>query len=309
MSPPLHYLVVLSIAVQCASAWSPLACPAPDAPFPASCTAAPLSVDAAVTMFFQIESQGSDGGWLNCTSTGSDPVTYCARSWTQPESGSVGSCFFLLPAHESYSCKSSGSLGNINSIDADFTPLANGVLASSAPRRLSCPSGTLSGSCTEPAASTDSWVYIAWVGETPSAVNTFTCSAGGAVICSSSTAATGGSDVSSCSALVPAGSPLTCTVTAGSVAFRPSFALAFALSPYGTSDREKTPPCPVAGPAPNDCDCEFQSPANATDTIVVLSASSPDAGFNSFHCYYGGVNVCGWGSNTNMNYSVSGPWF
>ena len=77
------------------SAWTPLTCPQPQSPFASSCKSEALPTDSALTLFFQIESQGNSGGFFRCTGTTSG-VTYCARNWTQPESGSVGSCFFLL---------------------------------------------------------------------------------------------------------------------------------------------------------------------------------------------------------------------
>ena len=86
-------LGVATILVVVAQSWSPLACPRPDSSFEPSCTSQALPTDAALTLFFQIESTGSSGGYFACSSAS---VTYCARNWTQPESGSVGSCFFLL---------------------------------------------------------------------------------------------------------------------------------------------------------------------------------------------------------------------
>lgn len=76
-------------------AWTPLTCPQPQGPFASSCKSDALATDSALTLFFQLESQGNSGGFFNCTGTASG-VTYCARNWTQPESGSAGSCFFLL---------------------------------------------------------------------------------------------------------------------------------------------------------------------------------------------------------------------
>lgn len=87
-------LVALAAVAAFAAAWSPLACPKPDTPFPSKCSSSAFATDTALTLFFQIESQGSKGGWFSCRSTAS--VTLCARNWTQAESGSVGSCFFLL---------------------------------------------------------------------------------------------------------------------------------------------------------------------------------------------------------------------
>ena len=148
-------------------------------------------------------------------------------------------------------------------------------MAATAPRGLACPAGTLTGSCIQPAAASDAWVFLSWAGAAPG-VSSFSCSAGGAVVCAWSSAASGPADASSCSFLMPAGAALSCAVGSGAVAFgATSLATDLALAPYGTTTREATPPCPVANAtAPNDCDCDFSSPANETDTIVVLAAQA-----------------------------------
>jgi len=81
------------------------------------------------------------------------------------------------------------------------------------------------------------------------------------------------------------------------------------------------------------CDCGAKA-AGKTDSIVVATVSSADEGFNSFHCFVDGANVCGalllpagcmllhscallltakanpgWGSNTGNKGDGGGCWF
>jgi hypothetical protein len=68
------------------------------------------TTDAALTLFFQIESTSS-GGAFSCADA---EVVYCARSWTLPEAGgAAGSCFFILPAGRSFTCTATGGAVNL----------------------------------------------------------------------------------------------------------------------------------------------------------------------------------------------------
>ena len=78
------------LCLMIASAWDPLNCPTPGAPFEPSCASVALPADAAVTLFFQ---STESTGYFDCSSAS---VTYCTRNWTQPLSSTVGSCYFLL---------------------------------------------------------------------------------------------------------------------------------------------------------------------------------------------------------------------
>jgi len=298
-------LFLLLIVGSKGTSWSKTSCPESGS-FKDCTQSAPYPGDVAITLFFQIETNAPGPTGFACMDSEDAGVTYCARNWTQPESGAAGSCFFLLSAGHSLSCKSSG--GNVNLIDAYYNPLFRDVLG--APQALGCPSGVLGGnspSCDQPGLPTDSWVVAAFKGAAAdAAASSFSCRAQGVTLCSFTTALTGPSDTSSCSFLLPANTTLSCSATEGSIAFLdPPSALPF-VSPYAGNlsggGAAGPPPCPPAGPKPNDCDCSLSGNAT-TDTFVTITSTTPDAGFNSFHCYYAGVNVCGWGSNTAMNKS------
>ena len=285
--------------------WTPLSCPHAGSPF-TNCSLPPTTSDVAVTLFYQIESLGSAGGGFSC---GNERTSYCARSWTQPESGSAGSCYFLLAAGSSYACTATG--GAVNVIDAMYTPLANGTLLA-APLAVSCPGNlTLSATSPGPASCTsvpldhDVWVTAAWVSMVGSSA--FEChyaadDGPAAPLCASAAAASGAGDASSCSFLLAANSALTCVASAGSVAFSSSTGVSFA-APYSGPAH---PPA-VKGVCPpavtnktNDCDCAFTNTAPTSDALVALTASSIDGTFSALHCFIDGVNVCGFGSNSGM---------
>jgi hypothetical protein len=111
-------------------------------------------------------------------------------------------------------------------------------------------------------------------------------------------------DVSSCSFLLPSFSTLSCVATAGTVCFTGSRAIPLGAGAYAKKTALPKP-CPTASfPGTSDCDCGFTNPSTSTDAIVTIVAESVDDGFNSFHCYVDGANVCGWGSNEGMNSST-----
>ena len=308
MPPPPWALVPLAALLSArasALSWAPLACPSRGAPFAASCTqpAVSATTDAALTLFFQIESTSS-GGAFSCADA---EVVYCARSWTLPEAGgAAGSCYFVLPAGRSFTCTATG--GAVNVIDADYALLAQRVLG--APAALACPAGTLGGSaaaarCEQPPLPHDAWVLASFHGAQPSGDGgAFSCAAGGVTLCSFATSLAGPADASSCSFLLAAHTPLACAATAGAVTFSSpasAFPLSIAYAGNASSGADSIAPCPRAGPKPNDCDCAVDLAHNATDALVTITSTVPDGSFNSFHCGMAGVNVCGWGSNTGMN--------
>ena len=292
--------------------WSPLQCPHAGRPFEACSEPAPAS-DVAVTLFFQIESTGGSGGAFSCA-TDANKAVLCSRNWTQPESGSVGSCFFLLPAGQGYSCSAVG--GQVNVIDADSTPLASGTLSPESPVASSCP-GTRTldvagaSSCTAPAQPRDTWVAAAWTAAaSPAGAAAFECSVDGVVVCAYAAAATGAADASSCTFLVPAQAELSCRATGGATTFSGSSVVAAFSAPYAAAG---LPPAGVACPPAhvnktNDCDCTYDAPPTE-DVLVQIVSTSIDAGFNSFHCFMAGANVCGWGSNIGMNNSLGSCTF
>ena len=295
--------------------WSPLSCPHAGSPF-TSCSEPSFATDVAVTLFFQIESTGNSGGEFSCVITGANKAILCARNWTQTESGSAGSCFFLLPQGQSYSCSASG--GQINVIDADSTPLENGSLKSDAPPfATTCPgtqtldvSSSASSSCTAPAQANDVWVSMGWTSIATNQASSFECTIDNVLVCAYGAAYTGKIDSSSCSFLVPAQAELVCTATSGATSFLGSNAIATFNAPYAaTGFPSAGVACPPAHVnVTNDCDCEFAALPTA-DVLVQIVSTSIDAGFNSFHCFIDGANVCGWGSNTGMNNSLGSCTF
>lgn len=287
-------------------AWSKTPCPLSDTQMNTSCTEPAHAVDRAVSFFFQVETRNAQGASFVCKS---GDVVLCARSWSLPQSGSAGACFFLVPAGVTWQCNATEG---VNVIDADSTPLIAGALAPGAPAALACPSGTLvAGSASESCsatAPTDAWTHVSYRGASPTGRNAFACSADGATVCAFSTSNTsdgGALDAGSCSFLLRGGAALMCTATSGSVSFDTTYMTALGKS-YASSSPAAGKPCPPAAyPATNMCDCDYTSPATeATDTIVVIASTSVDGGFNSFHCGWEGVNVCGWGSNSGMNASA-----
>jgi hypothetical protein len=306
-------LLLIPFRLVTSVSWTALSCPKAGSPF-STCTEPSFSTDVAVTLFFQIESTGTSGGSFSCQTNDSSKAIVCLRNWTQPESGSAGSCFFLLPQGQSYSCSSSG--GIINVIDADSTPLISGTLRKENPVVTNCPGtqllGKTSSSCTADVQSNDVWISTAWmaVSSSPTELSSFVCTVDNIIVCAYGTAASGDEDSSSCSFLVPANSELSCNTTSGVTSFLGSYAIATFNSSYAENG---LPSAGVACPPAhvnktNDCDCEFDALPSA-DVLVQIVSTSIDAGFNSFHCFIDGANNCGWGSNIGMNYSLGSCTF
>jgi hypothetical protein len=296
----IHHLLSL-VGAAAAFSWTPLICPPPEKAVPSSCTEPAHAFTAAFTFFFQIES--STAASFSCVDGAGRAL--CARSWTNSsESGAAGSCFFLLPAGVGYTCASSGA---VNMIDASFAPAAANRAPALAPppaQPLACPGGALTagggggGGCTLAAGASDRWVHAAWRGAAGGG-GAFSCAAAGAAVCAWGSSALGPADGSSCAFLLPAGAALECAASRGRVDFSQSTALAFE-APYAAAGARPAPAgdCPPSSPKPNDCDCSHVNNAtSATDEVVTIVSSSVDDGFNAFHCFVAGVNVCGWGSN------------
>jgi len=287
-------------------AWQPLACPAHGSPVSA-CAQAPLAGDAAVVLFYQMETQAPGGGAFSCADDAGRAL--CARDWANSsESGAAGSCFFLLAAGRGFAC--TAARGAVNMIDANYALLAAPALAAGGPAPVACPAGTLAAGgagCELPAAPADRWVHAAWAGASV-AGGAFACTPRGASApgCAWASDANGPTDASSCAFLLPAGVELDCAVTRGAVAFAPASATAL-LAPLAGPEGPSYGPCPPASPKPNDCDCGFAG--NKTDAIVSIVSTSVDGGFNSFHCYVEGSNVCGWGSNLDSRGSLGSCTF
>ena len=168
----------------------------------------------------------------------------------------------MQPAGETYTCTSSSKeVSNVNVLEASYTLLASGVMAAAPPRTLSCPSGKLTGSCIEPAAGKDAWVFLSWTGVADAGdESSFACSAGDTVLCEWSSTVVGAADSSSCSFLLPGSTPLVCTVSNGAIDFGSATrATDLALAPYSTT-AIKAPwqACPLVEHTPRGCDCSFE---------------------------------------------------
>jgi hypothetical protein len=317
ISSPLWIFLLLLPRLTFSLSWSSLTCPKAGLPFSPSCTTSSFVTDVAITLFFQIESTGTSGGEFSC-STNEGKAILCARNWTQSESGSAGSCFFYLPKGQSYTCLANG--GQINVIDADSTPLSSNTLSNIInPVSTNCPGtmildvndGNMS-SCVSQKQDQDVWISTSWtaISDSQNSTAAFVCAIDEKTVCAYSAAAIGLNDLSSCSFLVPAQSELLCTAIHGKTIFLGSNQIAIFNEPYASAN---LPSAGVACPpahvnTTNDCDCEFDNDNNV-DVLVNIVSTSIDAGFNAFHCFIDGANVCGWGSNTNMNYSLGSCTF
>eukprot|EP01059_Diplonema_ambulator_P032752 TRINITY_DN6589_c0_g1_i1.p1 TRINITY_DN6589_c0_g1~~TRINITY_DN6589_c0_g1_i1.p1 ORF type:complete len:334 (+),score=115.28 TRINITY_DN6589_c0_g1_i1:25-1002(+) len=107
----------------------------------------------------------------------------------------------------------------------------------------------------------------------------------------------------SCNYILPAGATVTCRVDQGSFYMLSSAGVSFASAYLSASARtEGAWSCPnVTYPDPNMCDCSYTNTHSDRDLVVTVTAKSVDTSYDAFHCYfyYGGANVCAWGSNNN----------
>ena len=264
-----HLAILLLVGAAHGATWLKTLCPASGSTFKSCTQPTSFATDVAVTLFFQIETRTVGTTSFSCVDGADADVTFCARSWTDAESGAAGSCFFLVPAGRSLACSASG--GAINVIDAAYIPLA--VNALGAPQALACPSGALAPGkpCKQLGLPQDQWVVATYAGGGAPAASAFACSVGGVEVCSFATALSGPSDVSSCSFLLPANNSLLCAATQGSISF-PAPAVGFPLAmAYAGNLSSDIAPCPPAGPKPNDCDCDIDTAGNKTDTFVSIT--------------------------------------
>ena len=277
-----------------------------------TCSQPSLESDSAVIMFFQVETNNVNGASFSCARHDAPDTPICSRNWkNSSESGAAGSCYFLLPAKTPFTCTSSG--GAVNIIDSNYELLAAPALvANTVP--VACPGGTLdsSSSCQlTPDAITDRWIQSAWSGGGGPDGGAFECTIAGSTstpLCSWSSDSAGPSDGSSCAFLLPAAKTLSCKATRGTVKFTPSHAVAL-LEPLIGAAPEAPVTCPPSSPNPNDCDCSFDNNSTISDALVIITSRSADDNFNSFHCFYDGSNVCGWGSNVDSRGSAGGCSF
>ena len=253
--------------------------------------------DQVISLFFQYEpAQGEAAGSFQCHGDG---LTYCARSW-QPEAiGTAGDCFFVLGAGRSFQCQATGTT---TVIGAHHSPLSTNIVVPSAPsRQIPCtgPNG-----CTYTNTGSDAWVGLTFSAQRQQ--GQLKCSYGQFEVCGWAVNTAGGA--SSCNFILPSQATLTCTGTAN---IGSAQALALSTSVVDVAaPLEPTWNCPnVTYPKPNLCNCGYTNPHTDKDLIVSVTSSSVDNNFNSYHCYYGGANVCAWGSDRNDDSDRGGCYF
>lgn len=68
--------------------------------------------------------------------------------------------------------------------------------------------------------------------------------------------------------------------------------------------------CPIVtgAQATTMCDCGLQN-TRKTDVAIAVQAESIDDGFNSFHCFIDGANVCAFGTNVHNRFNGGGCYF
>lgn len=154
----------------------------------------------------------------------------------------------------------------------------------------------------------DVWISTVFTAVTADA-GAVVCATGGHPVCQYSVNATRG-ETSSCGFLLGAGRSLECKVRGATGTIKGSAQAVELASSFSSA----APPgdlgvCPIVrkdGGA-SMCDCGV-GPTGA-DTAVAVLASSTDEGFNSFHCYVDGANVCAWGSNRGDKGDGGSCWF
>jgi hypothetical protein len=193
-----------------------------------------------------------------------------------------------------------------------------------------CPSS--SGDCTytNPSTTDDVWIATEFSAtaapgsksesesDTTGAIVSVQCLAGQTPVCSWALNQTTGAAGGSCGFFVAAGAAVHCT-TVGKLSSTTAHAqqlsgkiLAGAASgtPGASQDRDGQAECPIVTgeKATTMCDCG-KSNAAATDIVVAVRAESIDDGFNSFHCFVDGANVCAFGTNENNRFNAGGCYF
>eukprot|EP01065_Artemidia_motanka_P047909 TRINITY_DN75_c0_g1_i2.p1 TRINITY_DN75_c0_g1~~TRINITY_DN75_c0_g1_i2.p1 ORF type:complete len:760 (+),score=179.49 TRINITY_DN75_c0_g1_i2:91-2370(+) len=253
--------------------------------------------DQAVSLFFQFEpAQGESSANFRCSGDG---LTYCSRSWSAEASGSAGDCFFVLGAGRSFSCSGQGT---VHVIGAHASKMSSAAVASSPSQAETLPCTGSSG-CSYKNSGKDAWVGLEFSADTNSSLS---CKYGSLEVCSWGTNSAGGGG--SCNFILPASATLRCQ---GNVKVTSAAALRFADAVLDASaEFEPKWSCPnKTYPEPNMCDCSVTNPHVDKDIAVAVSAQSVDGNYNSFHCYYGGANVCAWGSNRDDKGDKGGCYF
>lgn len=226
-----------------------------------------------------------------------------------------------------------------HSAELNGTILGTGV----APTEIGCPhEGSGVCSYTNPSQTSDVWVATSFGADSGNGTTTsLMCTTNGVTVCSwglnQSTGAAGGS----CGFFVSGGATVKCVVKgmlgkvtshvqalsvrvlapASSMAASPAShtqhtTTVTTVSPsrIDTADvidvKSNSSTCPMITGASGKtmCDCGVAN-TDTTDFAVSVHATSNDDGFNSFHCFIDGANVCAWGSNLRNRNNAGGCYF
>ena len=252
------------------------------------------AVDEAVTLFFQAEQQSGVAS-ISCTVGNAVP---CYRSYPNSDTGSAGGCFFVIPAGAEMSCDVQGT---VKVIGSHVSPL-KGALLDTNTKTISCDNGDCS--------YTNSGGADLWVTQRLAArgygINEFSCKYGTMEVCAYAVNGTQGGF--SCNFILPAGADLKCEIKSGSFDGT-SAAFPFKKNVLQLDSQTVPMNCPnVSYPKPNMCDCAYTNDRE-NDLVVSVVSSSTNEDYNAFHCYYGGANVCSWGSNRNDKGNRGGCYF
>eukprot|EP01064_Diplonema_japonicum_P037856 TRINITY_DN8_c0_g1_i10.p1 TRINITY_DN8_c0_g1~~TRINITY_DN8_c0_g1_i10.p1 ORF type:complete len:778 (+),score=266.13 TRINITY_DN8_c0_g1_i10:57-2390(+) len=256
------------------------------------------AVDEVVSLFFQVElTSGESEGGFTCSNGN---MVYCNRKWSSSDSGSAGDCFFVLPAGASFDCTVQGT---VNFIGAHAAQMSASLVSKTA---TDVPCAGASCSYTN-SKNSDMWVAQSFEAS-GSGTNSMSCSYNNVEVCAYSVGSLGGY---SCNYFLPAGATVNCKVDQGSFRMLSSAGASTMRSYLPASAQTDTHfSCPnMTGTQPNLCDCSYTNPHADKDLVVTVASSSVDNNYNSFHCYFGGANVCAWGSNTNNQGNGGGCYF
>jgi hypothetical protein len=337
-------LSLLAAGSEASIKWAPLACPKARPASGASepqpqCTQPSLSAseDSVVSLFMQVELTGGEqlGSVVCSTETAAGPVVHCRRTWLAHETGSSGSCWFMLAAGQSYSCEVTGT---VNFIGSNSALLSSKLLVEADPAPIPSLHGALAAgaSATHTAGATDEWLALSWSlghGGPLAPLHSLSCTYSDVQVCSWSANTTdigqgGGSSpgnstaqalrASSCGFLLPAGEKLECTIADGGVAFGSATTHPLRRSIYGktaaplpdnyTCPDPPTPMYPDGATAGNPCDCGWKNPRSDTDIVLAINALSVDDGYNNFFCY-AGVQQASFGADSGNRNDGGSSYF
>jgi C1A family cysteine protease len=189
------------------------------------------------------------------------------------------------------------------------------VLAANAPDfDLPCPVSKSASCSYNNTKNQDLWVQLGMSVtsvDSTAAPTSISCTIGGInEVCYFSSITAG--DAGSCAFILPRDASLQCESSGGKIAVSSAKARPFAqsLMPAEQSTSNTSATCPSKSPkgAATLCDCAYENPYT-NDVMVSLSALSIDQQFNSYHCFYYGVNVGAAGTNRNNQGNGASSFF